>query len=309
MLDRARYRGALLGSLIGDVFGAPFEGHRGVVPADDLAALFHDNGLLRYTDDTAMTIALAESLLRVGTIDGDDLARSFGTHWALAPERGYSSSTAGLLATFAGGAAGPNEAVAENDRSTRDTNGAAMRVSPTALFAAGEIGDAVDLARGSAQVTHTSPAAVSGACVQAAAISLALRAPANELLDLNAFAAALSAACDYAPMRDQLELAIELSDAGDATEIAERIGTGNLAMESVPTAICAFMSHPDSFTAAVSLAISVGGDTDSIAAMTGAICGARLGEQAIPSNWIARAESAARIRQLADLLFAEASRT
>ena len=78
MLDVVRYRGALLGVLVGDVLGVPFEGHGGVVPASELALVLADEATctLRYSDDTAMTMALAESLLRAGGVDEDDLART-----------------------------------------------------------------------------------------------------------------------------------------------------------------------------------------------------------------------------------------
>ena len=62
MLDRCRYRGALLGSLVGDVLGAPFEGHEGVVTAARLARVLEASSVLSFTDDTASTIAVAESL-------------------------------------------------------------------------------------------------------------------------------------------------------------------------------------------------------------------------------------------------------
>ena len=94
----------------------------------------------------------------------------------------------------------------------------------------------------------------------------------------------------------------------DAAEIAERIRSGILAQKAVPAAICVFLSHPDSFTRTVTLAIIVGGDTYTIAAMTGALSGALLGESAIPQRWIDRAKSAPRMRQLADDLFTQAQR-
>jgi ADP-ribosylglycohydrolase len=108
MTDRARYRGALLGLLVGDVLGAPFEGHVGTVSEPEFTEVASASTPLRYTDDTAMAITLAESLLRCGGIDDDDLGQSFAHHWALAPERGYSSTTATLLAWVHAGAHGPN---------------------------------------------------------------------------------------------------------------------------------------------------------------------------------------------------------
>ena len=72
----------------------------------------------------------------------------------------------------------------------------------------------------------------------------------------------------------------------------------------MPAAICAFVSHPGSFADAVSLAVSLGGDTNTIAAMTGALAGALLEEPAIPRQWVDRVEAAPQMRVLAHGLFA-----
>jgi len=69
---------------------------------------------------------------------------------------------------------------------------------------------------------------------------------------------------------------------------------------AVPAALYAFLRHPESFTEAVLYALSLGGDTDTIASMTGALGGAYLGERAIPAVWCERVEGAAHLRDLAD---------
>ncbi len=58
--------------------------------------------------------------------------------------------------------------------------------------------------------------------------------------------------------------------------------------------------RPDSFREAVSFAIRVGGDTDTIASMAGALAGARVGESALPPGWPERVEGASLLRELAD---------
>jgi poly(ADP-ribose) glycohydrolase ARH3 len=71
----------------------------------------------------------------------------------------------------------------------------------------------------------------------------------------------------------------------------------------VPTAIYSFLSHPSSFEEAVIYAISLAGDTDTIGAMTGAISGAYLGIEAIPSKWQERLENREYITELANRLW------
>ncbi len=311
MPDVARYRGALLGVLVGDVLGVPFEGHRGVVPATELALVLADDATstLRYSDDTAMTMALAESLLRAGGVDEDDLARAFVRHWASGPQRGYSTSTPRLLAALHAGTPWSDAAAARPGVPARASNGAAMRVTSAALYAAGNVEAAAEIARRSARVTHPHPAAHAGACVHAAAVAEALSHPAGVPLDAHRFVATAGAVSDDPALSAGLQAAVELSSHPDAHEIAGRIGTSILASESVPAAICAFLSHPGSFTVAVTLAVSLGGDTDTIAAMTGALAGALLGEPAIPRRWVDRAEAAPQVRLLADGLFARGQPT
>jgi poly(ADP-ribose) glycohydrolase ARH3 len=70
----------------------------------------------------------------------------------------------------------------------------------------------------------------------------------------------------------------------------------------VPGALCAFLRHPDSFSSAVLFAINLGGDTDTVASMTGALSGAHLGESAIPVQWREGVEGSVSLRHLADEL-------
>lgn len=97
VLDRSRYRGALLGALVGDALGAPFEGRRGLVGEKEWSAAASASSPLCYTDDTAMTVAFAESLLRYGELEQNDLAAAFADQWADAPGLGYSSRTSATL--------------------------------------------------------------------------------------------------------------------------------------------------------------------------------------------------------------------
>jgi poly(ADP-ribose) glycohydrolase ARH3 len=304
MSDRARWRGSLLGAVVGDCLGAPFEGTPGPLPADEWARFEQDDSFLAFTDDTAMTMAFAESLIRAGGLDEDDLANSFAEHWAEAPALGYSTRTAELLGRIQSGTPWPDA----HRGDARASNGAAMRVAPAALYSAGDIDLTIELARRSALVTHRHPGAVAGACVQAAAVAAALRHPGDRLIAADEFVSALWAVTTDPVLRERLALVAALSARGDAAEITERIGSGLLASESVPAAICAFLSHPTSFPDAVALAVRLGSDTDTVASMTGAISGALLGETAVPARWLARIQCAESVRRLADELHAASSR-
>lgn len=302
---RSRFRGALLGVVVGDALGAPFEGHAGPVPPERVAGLLEDHVELRYTDDTAMTIALAESLLVDGDLDQDRLAARFVDSHRRQPHRGYGPGTARLLAELAAGADWRPAAASQFGGQGSFGNGAAMRVAPIALLVDGDLGRAAELAHASAVVTHTHPAAVDGAVAQAAAVALALEHPGPGPLDRRGFLAAVVAAVGDGEMAGALGALRDLVEGDEAPPpdaVAARTGTGVAAAESVPAALAAFLSVPDSFAETVRFAISLGGDTDTVASMAAAVSGARLGEAAVPARWRQRTEAAPLLVDLADRL-------
>lgn len=164
----ARARGCLLAAACAEALGAPFEGAArvGAAELEDWAASAEP---LRYTDDTAMMLTLAEYLADVGEerFDETDLVERFARAWRDEPWRGYG---AGPPATF--------EQVLTG-RSWRDTvqrifpggsfgNGGAMRVAPVGLLGT-SVARVAELARRSAGVTHAHPPAVDGAVTRGGA--------------------------------------------------------------------------------------------------------------------------------------------
>jgi len=106
----------------------------------------------------------------------------------------------------------------------------------------------------------------------------------------------------------RLEAVGELLDRSpDVHEVVEALGNDVTIHGSVPAAIYAFLSHPKSFPEAVEYAFRLGGDTDTIGAMTGAIAGAYHGAESIPSEWITLLDDEGKgrsyVRNLAGQLF------
>lgn len=298
---QGRCRGALLGVAVGDALGAAFEGHPGPVPLNRLRAHLADMAPVTFTDDTAMTIAVTESLLHSDGLDEDHLAATFAAHHERRPDRGYGAGTAALLREFSRGGSWRSLAPAQFGGTGSFGNGAAMRAAPFGLWAT-DPSEAAALARQGAKVTHTHPHAVDAAGVQAAAVAAALSA-ADEQVPVGEFLRRVRQAAETAEMHEMLDTAADLHAAPGAV-VARTIGTSVAALEAVPAAICAFLHHPDSFADAVTFATELGGDTDTIASMTAAIAGARLGVQAIPIPWVQRSEGVSQMRELADRLFA-----
>ena len=276
--------GALLGTFVGDALGMPFEGRPpGAVP-DRVEMVDARLGRGTYTDDTEMTILLAESLLEHGSVREDRLAETFLA--GCDPARGYGAGTLEVLAQWRRGV--PVGLPAGNlfgGQGSRG-NGAAMRIAPVAVRYADAPNELREQAERSAQLTHAHPLAIDAAVVQASAIAAALRG--DDVLE----AAAATATSDA--VQDRLERVGELGHAGPA-DAAAALGNTAVAEESVPTAIYAAVSHRR-FEDAVSFAVRCGGDTDTIGAMAGAIAGGRDGASAIPGRWLAALEDGQRGR-------------
>lgn len=296
--SRARCRGALVGVAVADALGAPFEGQAGPIAASMIARVETAGALRRYTDDTAMTIAVAESLLFSDGLDQNHLARTFAVRYERDPDRGYSQATASLLRRIGSGHGWKQAAAQQFAGRGSFRNGAPMRVSAIGLWAP-DAASAGELGRGSAEITHTHPQAVDAAGVQAAAVWLAAHSDGAGTLEPHRFIDALLTVSTTKNLAERLVLAGELADAPVDTVIA-RIGNGLPAIEAVPAAVCAFLHHVDSFVDTVRFAICLGGDTDTIASMAAAISGAHLGETAIPDDWSACTEGVGYLQELAD---------
>ena len=278
--------GCLLGHALGDALGAPFEG----LPPETIyydfgptRRLFDDppadRGLV-YTDDTQMTLGVAEGLLERGTIQPDVLARRFRANYE--DRRGYGPGMHKLLdairqgrdwrgivpTLFPGGSLG---------------NGAAMRAAPVGLLFHDNLDRVVDEARRSAEVTHAHPIGIDGAVIMAVAVGLALRA--EEPFDRPAFFRELASRAATEEFQWQLRTAARQGPDDSLT-----FGNSLEAHRSVTTALTCFAFSPDSYAGAVSRAVAMGNDTDTLAAMAGALSGARLGAEALPEGLLAKLE-------------------
>jgi ADP-ribosylglycohydrolase len=85
----------------------------------------------------------------------------------------------------------------------------------------------------------------------------------------------------------------------DAREVARRLGNGIEAHRSVPSACHTALTYSPKFQEAIRAAISLGGDTDTIAGMVGAIVGAHVGARGLPKEWMEQLEEGPRGRSFA----------
>ncbi|KAI1278485.1 hypothetical protein HDE_14362 [Halotydeus destructor] len=183
VMSKSKFRGCLIGSLIGDCLGAPFEGDSKVGVTfltnymNNLLAKDRVNQIYPYTDDTAMTKSLCESLISCKKLRADDLAMKFTDEFFRAPLRGYGRTVKEtFLELHETKFSDPFEPAKKQFNGQGSLgNGAAMRVAPVALLSvSGSIDDAIELARIQALITHTHPLGYNGSILQCLAVRQAL---------------------------------------------------------------------------------------------------------------------------------------
>ncbi len=293
--------GCLAGSALGDAIG---EIAFRVTQENNLRAYIEDADTLRYTDDTAMALGLAESIIACnGTVRAQHLGETFRKNYEQEPWRGYGPGPPSIFRTVKQSDT-DYLSVAQNLYRGQGSmgNGAAMRIAPLGVFFAGS-DDLPEMASLSARVTHAHPLGQDGAVVLASAISLATQSDRDDGFSTQQFVRALSESASTDEFRDALQRVQRLLQGGaDREQAAAELGTDVLIHRSVPYAIYCFLNNPHSFEAALLDAILVPGDRDTIGAMTGGVAGAYLGQEAIPKGWLERLENRSRVEELASKL-------
>ena len=310
MLSREQIRGRW-GSLLPGFEAAP--------PGHPIAAGMPAGAV---TDDTEQAVLLGRLLVRGhGAVDPRELASALVRWERDMAERGsldlLGPSTKRAVAAVLAGTT-PDEAGA-----TGDTNGAAMRITPvgiaTALTPSGSaipsspatpsspaipsspathvsLSTLVDRVVMASSVTHNTGIALAGAAAVAAAVSAGVSgAGIAEATTVAVQAARIAARRGHwvagADVAARLEWATRLVAGREEDEAAELIytlvGTSLATQESVPAAFAVLAAVPGDPWRACLLAASLGGDCDTIAAVTGAVAGACHGVGAFPADAIA----------------------
>jgi poly(ADP-ribose) glycohydrolase ARH3 len=279
-LLKDRFLGCLLGLAVGDALGGKFEAQSaGAVRArfPNIEALIaFPREEIWYTDDTQMAIGVAETLIARGEIIEEELCKAFVANYV--PSRGYGRGARAVLGAMEDGR--DYRQVAEQYFPGGSFgNGAAMRVAPVGLLFRDDRTRLRDQARLSALPTHRHPLGIEGAQLLALAVACASQ---MEHFDRTGFFAELRSACESDSYRAKIEKAAKIESPDELIQL----GNGIEALESVPTAIASFALTPDSFESTISHVIFLGGDTDTLAAMAGAISGAYLGIPRLPQRLV-----------------------
>lgn len=226
----------MLGAIIGDIVGSTREWHN--VKTEDFELLPQGS---RFTDDTVMTLAVAKWLMDDPSHKADSLVRIMQDMGRRYPNAGYG----GLFRRWLN---------SDNPQPYGSYgNGSAMRVSPVGMYAK-SLDEALELARITASVTHNHPEGIKGAQAVAAAVYMQL----NEEFDVK------GEVKRYVEANFGYDLDIKLED------IRNEYRFDASCQGSVPIAIMAFLQRYNALDT-LRLAISMGGDSDTIGCMATSI--------------------------------------
>jgi ADP-ribosylglycohydrolase len=300
-----RFKGAALGTFVGDAMGREVEGwSRGQIKAR--YGILSRIGQGIYSDDTEMMIGIMEALEENPAFDPALTARRFLANFH--PLRNYGARIYGIMDQLRKGS--PWDQVGTDSWG----NGGAMRIAPIGFF----FYDDGDLLRENAllctQITHKHPQALAGALAQAMAVGMAARKGIEgEVFDSRAFLDEIVAGVEGvdSAMAAEIKRIKDLDRGGDLEAriklIASAFPRDVSALGAVPPALASFLVSDD-FEATVVTAINGGGDTDTIGAMAGAIAGAYYGYSSIPAACLDPLENGAKGRDYVAALAEELAR-
>jgi ADP-ribosyl-[dinitrogen reductase] hydrolase len=293
-MDADRAEGVLLGLACGDALGRPVEFEtpaRIVAQYGEVTEMLADGtwGQAKgtVTDDTDMALCLARSLVDRGGFDPADVAERF-VAWYESGPFDVGNTTAAALERVRDGEPWDVAGRRVWERSAEGANagnGSVMRTAPLALAYATREAELVDASRDSSRITHADPRCTAGCAV----LNLTLAGLLGDRC------APLSAALDRVRVPDALADALRPVAAG--TEPDELRSTGYV-VDTLQTALWYGLRADSAETALVDV-VNMGGDADTVGAVTGAVAGARFGAGALPARWLADLDEADVLRELA----------
>ena len=263
-----------------------------------------------YTDDTELTFVLAEAIIKAKRVDPKAVAEGI-VKWA-DEKRALEGSIIGPSTRRAITLLKKGEPV-ERSGIFGTTNGCAMKISPVGLFDHAKSFD--ELFRdvvSACMPTHNTAVAISGAVAVAAAVKLAVSGhDVEEVVEGSLEQAEIAEErLGKSPVSERIKQALKLASASDDELFLDRLYAflkdpfGALTEDAVPAAISIFARSRGDFRRAVLLACNLGGDSDTIGAMVGAIAGSFAGYSGIPSEWIEEIDRGSKtdIKRLAEEL-------
>lgn len=295
-----RFRGCLLGVIIGDALSTPYEmkipeqilkmtNGKGVCGFDpNIIRKRTDNKNILSSDDWALTEVVGKSLLRRGYFDIVDQALAHVEYVEQNGTEGFGSTTKKGITELkeyfdSRGLKGRSPFDRPKHVEGKGSgNGIAMKCMPILLqrFGVNEIlfqDDFVELGK----LTHSNAASWAAAYALCLCLNCEFNSPEfnQKLLKFD-----IEFKIDYKYYINKLNSENIVSCS--ISDLAKEVGNSCLAIESVPFSIALWLRNKNNFKNGLLEAVNAGGDTDSIASMTGALIGFNVGIQGIPKEWI-----------------------
>lgn len=305
----SRVAGAVLGAAVGDAMGHPTEfmdleeihAEYGPSGVQEYELFWEQDGLryAPYTDDTQMAEAVAEGLLEVSAPDAEldaamqAIARRF-IKWASAPQGGHRAPGNACLRGSTALAQGAHWSQAGGR--TAGGCGSVMRAYSFGLLLHADLERAEAWSVAHSKLTHRDPIALAACAAMAVGIARVIRQEDLHHVVLEMIAAAQR----YSPRTaDMMSRAFDEARAGVAPEVTLERLQGWAAHEAIAAAVYIFVRHPDDPRAAILEGANTPGDSDSLATLAGALCGARCGLDALPTDWVRQVERSGQLLSLA----------
>lgn len=298
---RDRGRGALLGLAVGDALGTTLEFEvRDRHPLHTEMTGGGPFGLApgHWTDDTAMALALADSLLACGGFDASDLMDRFVSWWRHG--RYSCTDTCFDIGITTRQALSRFEQTGEPFVGTTDPdaagNGSLMRLAPVALFALNNADEADRLARDQSRTTHAAAEAVDACGYFVQLLRLAIRREQDVLRPrswIGSDTEGLRPSVWIEGLNEDLtrhewtgEPKLQAISTGTwRGKMRGDIQSSGYVIDTLEAALWS-VGTTSSFEKALILAVNLGQDADTVGAVAGQLAGAIYGASAIPSRWL-----------------------
>jgi len=280
--DRAA--GSLLGLALGDALGAPFEFSRAHDVPEPLPALeisWRGGPAGSTTDDSALALNLAASIVDRRGLDTNDVLRRH-LAWFRSDPPDVGSLTRRVLGAIAGGRAGPDDAARlvweQRGPEVSAGNGSVMYCAPLGVAYANRPAALFEAAPALSALTHFDERCRTACLAVTLATSGLIRGESAETAVFDALRSVIER-----PGGEELEF---LTEAVGGSRPIDGPGQGFCLYAAAAGLQAALL--PDRFEVTLTRVVRLGGDTDTNAAVAGALLGAREGRSRLPANWLAR---------------------
>ncbi len=282
----SRAIGALTGLALGDAFGAPFEGGHAPEHSVSEPGYFGVNPIIpgQFTDDTKQTLAISKSLLKCGSFNEIDALKALIEEYDRDP-RFYGPTSGSVFSLIKKGCA-PREAarILYTAEGRGRTNGSVMRGVPIGIYYPPEEVRSISLV--ASKITHYHPVACEASAVFNTTISCMVRG------------------MEFASAVDRAMESCENKEVFNRIVSPEKYPL-NPSMDALDTlhASLSIALTTHSFVDAVKEAVMLGGDTDTIAALAGALKGAEHGRESLPQEWLSKTQGIDEVMAVARALW------